>query len=63
MAGDAKLRTPVHPGAILKLDFLDHLGMSINRLNKELRIPANRLSLPSGRNQPGWRARLQIRAM
>jgi addiction module HigA family antidote len=44
MAGTTKLRTPVHPGAILKLDLLDPLGTSINRLAKELRIPANRLS-------------------
>lgn len=44
MAGTTKLRTPVHPGAILKLDLLDPLGMSINRVAKDLRIPANRLS-------------------
>ena len=44
MAGTAKLRPPVHPGAILKLDLLDSLGMSINQLAKELRVPANRLS-------------------
>ena len=37
-------RTPVHPGVILKMDLLDPLGMSINRLAKELRVPANRLS-------------------
>jgi addiction module HigA family antidote len=34
----------MHPGAILKLDLLDPLGMSINQLAKELRVPANRLS-------------------
>ena len=44
MARTTKLRTPVHPGAILKLDLLDPLGMSINRVAKDLRIPANRLS-------------------
>ena len=44
MAKAAKLRTPVHPGKILKLDLLDPLGMSLNQLAKELRVPANRLS-------------------
>jgi addiction module HigA family antidote len=44
MTKAAKLRPPVHPGAILKLDLLEPLGMSINRLAKELRVPANRLS-------------------
>ena len=44
MTGAARLRMPVHPGAILKVDLLDPLGMSINQLAKELRVPANRLS-------------------
>jgi addiction module HigA family antidote len=44
MAKAAKLQPPVHPGTILKLDLLDPLGMSINYLAKELRVPANRLS-------------------
>lgn len=38
-----KYRPPVHPGVILKLDLLDPLRISINRLAKELRVPANRL--------------------
>jgi len=38
----AKL-APVHPGAILK-ETLDDLGMSMNRLAQELRVPANRIS-------------------
>ena len=38
----AKL-APVHPGAILK-ETLDDLGISMNRLAKELRVPANRIS-------------------
>jgi addiction module HigA family antidote len=37
----AKL-APVHPGAILK-ETLDDLGMSMNRLAQELRMPANRI--------------------
>jgi len=39
-----KYRPPVHPGVILKTDLFDALGKSINRLAKELRVPANRLS-------------------
>lgn len=39
-----KSRLPVHPGIILQKDLLEPLGMSINRLAKELRVPANRLS-------------------
>jgi len=37
-------RLPVHPGTILKKDLLEPLEMSINKLAKELRVPANRLS-------------------
>ncbi len=40
----AKIRLPVHPGAVLKMDLLEPLGMSINCLAKELKVPANRLS-------------------
>ena len=34
----------MHPGMVLKMDLLDPSGMSINRLAKELHVPANRLS-------------------
>jgi addiction module HigA family antidote len=34
---------PVHPGAILK-ETLHDLGVSMNRLAQELRVPANRIS-------------------
>ena len=44
MTKAVKLRPPVHPGIVLKMDLLDPLGMSINRLAKDLRVPANRLS-------------------
>lgn len=37
-----KLR-PVHPGEILK-ETLDDLEISMNRLSKEIRVPANRIS-------------------
>jgi antitoxin HigA-1 len=35
---------PPHPGRILKEDLLDPLEMSINKLARALRVPANRLS-------------------
>ena len=44
MTKTGKFRLPVHPGTVLKKDLLDPLGMSINQLAKELRVPANRLS-------------------
>jgi addiction module HigA family antidote len=34
---------PVHPGEILK-ETLEDLGLSMNQLAKELRVPANRIS-------------------
>jgi addiction module HigA family antidote len=34
---------PVHPGEILK-ETLDDLGLSMNRLAKEMHVPANRIS-------------------
>lgn len=34
---------PVHPGEILK-ETLDDLGLSMNRLAQEIRVPANRVS-------------------
>ena len=39
MTKTGKFRLPVHPGIILKKDLLDPLGMSINQLAKELRVP------------------------
>ena len=38
-----KLR-PVHPGEILRQDYLAPLGMSANRLAIELRVPVTRIS-------------------
>ena len=35
---------PVHPGEILK-ETLDDTGISMNRLSKEIHVPANRISL------------------
>ena len=34
---------PVHPGEILK-ETLDDLGISMNRLSREIHVPANRIS-------------------
>ena len=34
---------PVHPGEILK-ETLEDLGLSMNRLAQEIRVPANRIS-------------------
>jgi addiction module HigA family antidote len=34
---------PVHPGEILREDFLSPLGMSVNALAQALRVPATRL--------------------
>jgi len=39
-----KNRAPIHPGIILKADLLDPYGMSVNKLARELHVPANRLS-------------------
>jgi addiction module HigA family antidote len=35
---------PIHPGEILKAEVLEPLGMSINHLAQDLRVPAGRLS-------------------
>jgi addiction module HigA family antidote len=40
---EIKPRPPVHPGEILK-ETLEDLGLSMNRLAQEIRVPANRIS-------------------
>lgn len=35
---------PVHPGEVLHEDLMKPLGISINRLARELRVPVNRMS-------------------
>ena len=35
---------PVHPGEVLHEDLMKPLGVSINRLARELRVPVNRMS-------------------
>jgi antitoxin HigA-1 len=40
----AKLLAPVHPGEVLKEEFMRPLGLSANALARVLRVPANRIS-------------------
>lgn len=35
---------PIHPGEILLEDFLQPIGISINRLVREIEVPAGRIS-------------------
>ena len=35
---------PINPGEILREDFLDPLGISINQLSRDLSVPPNRIS-------------------
>jgi addiction module HigA family antidote len=37
------LMTPVHPGEILREDFMKPLGLSVNKLALELHVPATRI--------------------
>ncbi len=39
-----KLQPTVHPGEVLKEEFMEPLGLSANRLARVLRIPPNRIS-------------------
>jgi addiction module HigA family antidote len=43
MAKPEKLMEPVHPGEILREDFMKPLGLSVNRLALELHVPATRI--------------------
>jgi antitoxin HigA-1 len=36
---------PIHPGEILREDFLKPFGISINRLARDLDVPPNRISM------------------
>jgi addiction module HigA family antidote len=35
---------PIHPGEILKAEFLDPLGLSVNALSQAIKVPRTRLS-------------------
>jgi len=39
-----KLLKPIHPGEVLREEFMIPLGMSINRLARELFVPPGRIS-------------------
>ena len=43
MKKSAKLK-PIHPGEILREDFLKPLGISMNRLALDLRVPVTRIA-------------------
>jgi addiction module HigA family antidote len=42
--GTPRRLPPVHPGEILREDLLRPLGISINRLGRDLRVPVTRMS-------------------
>ena len=39
-----KFLDPITPGEILRTDFMEPMGISINRLSRELSVPPNRIS-------------------
>ncbi len=39
-----RLLDPIHPGEILSEEFLKPMGVSINRLSREMLVPPNRVS-------------------
>ena len=44
MARKETLLPPVHPGEILREDLMKPLGISVNRLARDLRVPVTRIS-------------------
>lgn len=40
----AKKLKPVHPGEILREEFMDPLGLSMNRMAMDLRVPVTRIA-------------------
>jgi addiction module HigA family antidote len=44
MAKREKLLPPIHPGEILHADFMEPLGLSMNRLALDLRVPVTRIA-------------------
>ena len=39
-----KLLDPIRPGEVLLEDFMEPMGLSINRLSRDLSVPPNRIS-------------------
>jgi antitoxin HigA-1 len=44
MVKSQKLLPPIHPGEILRADFMEPLGLSMNRLALDLRVPVTRIA-------------------
>jgi addiction module HigA family antidote len=43
-SGRKKLLPPIHPGEILRAEFMEPLGLSMNRLAIDLRVPVTRIA-------------------
>ncbi len=44
MAAKQKLLEPIHPGEVLLEDFMKPMGISINRLARDISVPPGRIS-------------------
>ena len=44
MANEEKYLPPIHPGEILRTEFLEPLGLSQNRLAREIGVPPRRIN-------------------
>ena len=44
MAKPQKLLPPIHPGEILRVEFMEPLRLSMNRLALDLRVPVTRVA-------------------
>lgn len=44
MAAKTKLLAPIHPGEILLEEFMKPMGISINRLARDIAVPPGRIS-------------------
>jgi addiction module HigA family antidote len=44
MKNNSRLLEPIHPGEILREEFMKPLGISINRLARDVGVPPNRVS-------------------
>jgi len=44
MANEEKYLAPIHPGEILRTEFLEPLGLSQNRLAREIGVPPRRIN-------------------
>ena len=51
MAKSVKLLEPIHPGEILSEEFMKPLGLSINRLSRDLGVP--RIASTASFTEPG----------